>query len=120
MSHRSSMIFVHGLELSMRIGIYPEEKLAPQRVLLDIEGECLLPEKLEEDIAKTVSYETFIDTSRKIANERHFALIETFCEDLSAALLMDGRLTSVTIRARKPDVFKGNPESVGVKITRTA
>lgn len=102
----------------MSIGIYDEEKTAPQRVTLDIEGEYALPSSMEDDIARTVSYKLFIEQARSIAQARHYELVETFCEALAAALLADGRLASVTVTAEKPDIFKGNPQAVGVRITR--
>lgn len=103
----------------MSIGIYPAEKTAPQRVLLDIEADCTLPASLDDDISQTVSYENFVSTARKLAGVRHYELVETFCEELAAALLSDTRILSLTLTAEKPDIFKGNPKSVGATITRS-
>lgn len=120
MTTRPATIFIRRLELMMSIGIYPEEKTAPQRVILDVEAICALPAALQDDIAQTVSYEDFIETARRIAASRHFQLVESFCEELAAALLTDKRLSSLTIAAEKPDIFKGNPKAVGVRMTRPA
>lgn len=101
----------------MRIGIYPHEKVAPQRVILDIEAECALPEIMAEDINQTVSYETFVTMAREIAERRHYDLIEIFCHDVMEALWEDARILRLMLQVEKPDVFKGNPESAGVRLS---
>ncbi|MCD8494012.1 MAG: dihydroneopterin aldolase [Alphaproteobacteria bacterium] len=112
-------IFAEGIEVSMSIGLYPEEKAALQRVSVDISAECLLESDMSHDrISGTVSYETFLEIVRNKTGSGHYNLVERFCEEIASAALLDTRILSVTVRCAKPDVFKGNPKNVGVEIVR--
>lgn len=108
------------LEIVMSVGIYPEEKKARQRVILSIEGVCALDKDLSDTIEQTVSYEDFVRISQEIAAKKHYNLLEVFCEDLASILLKDERLLSIKIHCEKPDIFKGNPTSVGIEIIRSS
>ncbi|HRQ60159.1 MAG TPA: dihydroneopterin aldolase [Alphaproteobacteria bacterium] len=112
-------IFVRQLEIVMSVGIYPHEKTAAQRVVLDIEVECDAPNVRDEDIDSTVSYEVLVNEARALAANKHYNLLETYVQELSEILLKDGRVKNVGITCEKPDYFKGNPKSVGVRISRT-
>lgn len=113
-------IFAEGLEVMMLIGIYPDEKAARQRVVVGIAAECLLEDDCisRDDIVGTVSYEGFIAAVRDKAESGHYNLVERFCEEVASTILTDARVQSVRVRCTKPDIFKGNPECVGVEITR--
>lgn len=115
---QTTTVFIRDLEIVMSVGIYPEEKLTQQRVILSIEGTCAIDVR-SDDIEQTVSYEDFVRIARDIAVIKHYNLLEVFCEDLASSLLKDKRLLSVNIRCKKPDIFKGNPKSAGIEITRS-
>lgn len=111
-------IFVKDFEILMSIGVYPEERSAKQRVLLNIEAQCQSGDIQSDDVSETVSYEDFVKTAQALAQERHYNLLELYAESLAEALLADTRIQFIKIRAEKPDIFKGNPRSVGVEIIR--
>lgn len=112
-------IFVRQLEIVMSVGIYAEEKQATQRVILDIEAECDVPDVQDDAIGTTVSYEDFVNEARTLAGEKHYSLLETYVQELADRLLNDARINTIHITCEKPDFFKGNPKSVGVRISRT-
>lgn len=110
------VIFVRDFTLLARIGIYPQEKLAPQRLCVSVEmrRDGAAP-VLGDDIAQTVSYEGIVEEIRRLA-QRHHNLVETFAENLVSFALSDSRVDHVCVRVEKPDIF---PEGVaGVLISR--
>ncbi len=110
------VIFVRDFTLLARIGIYPQEKLAPQRLCISVEmrREGASP-VLGDDIAQTVSYEGIVEEIRRLA-QTHHNLVETFAENLASFSLSDPRVDHVRVRVEKPDIF---PEGVaGVLISR--
>lgn len=109
-------IFVRDFTLPARIGIYPEEKAAPQRLCVSVEMQlCSAQPVREDDVAQTVSYEGIVGEIRRLA-QIHHNLVESFAENLAAFALSDARVEGVRVRIEKPDIF---PEGVaGVSIFR--
>ena len=112
-------VFVRDLEIDARLGIYPEEKANPQRIIVNIdlsvkEG----PDRLSDDIKNVVSYEIVVKKVERIVAQGHVNLVETLAELIAAACLNDARVMAARVRIEKPDVIK-NARSVGVEIERT-
>ncbi|MFL5258431.1 MAG: dihydroneopterin aldolase [Hyphomicrobiales bacterium] len=112
-------VFVRDLELNALLGIYPEERTTPQRILVNVdlsvkEGD----DPLSEDIASVVSYEVVVREVERIVAQGHVNLVETLAELIARECLKDARVETVRIRIEKPDVIR-NARSVGVEIERT-
>jgi 7,8-dihydroneopterin aldolase/epimerase/oxygenase len=112
-------VFVRDLELKALLGIYPEEKTTPQRIIINIdlsvsEGD----DPLSEDIAMVVSYEVVVKQVERIVAKGHVNLVETLAELIARECLKDARVEAVRVRIEKPDVIR-NVRSVGVEIERT-
>lgn len=103
----------------MSVGVYAAEKTARQRVWIDIEAICALPDPIRDEIQQTVSYENFVEVALEMAFRKHYHLLESFAAELADRLMGDTRVQTVTITCRKPDIFNGNPESVGVRLNRS-
>lgn len=111
-------VFMHDHEIVMSVGIYPEEHITKQRVLVNIEAQCTAERIAADQIEGTVSYELFVQAVERIAARKHYNLLELFVEDIADAILENKKILKIKVKAEKPDVFKGNPKSVGVEITR--
>ena len=111
-------VFVRDLEIEALLGIYPEEKTKPQRIVVNIdlsvqEGD----HPTSDDIKNVVSYEIVVKKVERIIAEGHVNLIETLAELIAIACLKDARVMAARVRIEKPDVIK-NAKSVGIEIER--
>ncbi|WP_413207393.1 dihydroneopterin aldolase [Rhodospirillum sp. A1_3_36] len=111
-------LFVNGLELMAHIGVYPQEREAPQRVRVSI-NLCVQEDggDLGDDLGKVVSYETLVTGTQRIVAEGHVNLVETLAERIAALALSDPRVVEARVRVEKPDIFP-EADSVGVEILR--
>ena len=111
-------VFVKDLEIDALLGIYPEEKARPQRIIVNIdlsvkEGN----DPTSDDIKNVVSYEIVVKKVERIVAQGHVNLVETLAELIAGACLKDARVMAARVRIEKPDVIK-NARSVGVEIER--
>lgn len=110
-------ILLEGLEVTMGLGIHPEERVAPQRVLVSVRMTCTYAGPPEDSIHAVVDYDFLRTGIRKLSESRHFELQETFCEAVAALALRDARVTEVQVRSMKQDVY---PDArIGCEIVRT-
>jgi dihydroneopterin aldolase len=117
-SARLRHVFVKDLKIDALLGIYPEEKTKPQRIVVNIdlsvkEGD----DPLSDDIKNVVSYEIVVKKVEEIVTAGHVGLAETLAELIAAACLRDKRVMAARVRIEKPDVIP-NARSVGVEIER--
>ena len=111
-------VFVKDLEIDALLGIYPEEKARPQRIIVNIdlsvkEGN----DPTSDDIKNVVSDEIVVKKVERIVAQGHVNLVETLAELIAGACLKDARVMAARVRIEKPDVIK-NARSVGVEIER--
>jgi 7,8-dihydroneopterin aldolase/epimerase/oxygenase len=111
-------VFVRDLEIEALLGIYPEEKARPQRIIVNIdlsvkEG----ADPASDDIRNVVSYEIVVQKVERIVAQGHVNLVETLAERIATACLSDKRVMAARVRIEKPDVIT-NARSVGVEIER--
>ena len=111
-------VFVKDLKIEALLGIYPEEKTKPQKIVVNIdlsvkEGD----DPLSDDIRNVVSYEIVVKKVEEIVAAGHVGLAETLAELIAAACLRDKRVMAARVRIEKPDVI-ANARSVGVEIER--
>jgi dihydroneopterin aldolase len=111
-------IFIRELVLSCSIGVYDYEKLAPQRVRINVDVTAREPgAALADDIGKVVSYDDVVKGIKSIAGEGHINLVETLAERVADLCLSDPRVVVVRVRVEKPDVIV-EAAGVGVEIER--
>ena len=95
-------IVVHALELSAHIGVPDEERLAPQRLTLNL---TLEPERnfrnLNDDIAQTVDYYAVSKAVQALARERPRRLIETLAEEIASFVLKQFAVRVIELELRK-------------------
>ena len=105
-----------GLEVTMRLGIHPDEVARPQRVRLTVTLYVDYGGAPPGDaIAAAVDYDFVREGVRRLA-ERHFALQEALCEAVATLCFADERVRGVRVRSVKPDIYPD--AAVGCEIVR--
>lgn len=133
-------VFLRDMVLPARIGVYPHERIEPQRVRINIElavrdDPAPLPEHpqsglppaahpqpehqmtVAEELAGVVDYEAIARDVRAIVGRQHVRLVETLAEILASSCLADPRVRVARVRVEKLDVFP-DAASAGVEIER--
>src|SRR3954469_20428324 len=102
---RMMRVFVRDLVLSARIGVYQHEKLATQRVRINLELVCTEHAAIKDDLDNVVNYADLVEQVRAIVDEGHINLVETLADRVAQACLVDRRVQSAKVRIEKLDVF---------------
>ena len=111
-------IQVRDLLLKCSIGIHEYERIATQRVRINVDMSVFeRAGPLGDDIANVVSYEDVINGIKRLMESGHINLVETLAEEISSLCLVDPRVDSVRVRVEKLDVY-AEAASVGVEIER--
>jgi len=110
------VIHLEALEVSMGLGIHPEERAAPQRVRIDVAMTCRYPAVPEDRIDAVVDYDFLREGIHALVRSRHFELQEVLCEEVAALAMRDPRVVQVRVRSAKQDIY---PDArVGCEIIR--
>jgi dihydroneopterin aldolase len=111
-------VFVKDLKVDALIGIYPEEKTTPQKIIVNIDLSVKEGDNpLSDDIKNVVSYEIVVKKVEEIVAAGHVGLAETLAERIAAACLRDKRVMAARVRIEKPNIIP-NARSVGIEIER--
>ncbi len=111
-------LFVHDLMLTCRVGVYPHERAAAQRVRLNLDlGVVESGPMVADQLAAVVDYEALVLRVRAALAERHVNLVETLAEQVATLCLEDPRVRSARVRVEKLDAI-ADAASVGVEIER--
>ena len=111
-------VFVRDLECQALIGIYEQEKVKPQRIIINIDLSVRESDgPMSDEISHVVSYEIIAKKVESILDEGHINLVETLCEKIAQSCLKDKRVLAARVRVEKPDIIP-NARSVGVEIER--
>jgi dihydroneopterin aldolase len=117
-SRRLYRILVRDLVVKCSIGIHAHERLATQRVRINVDMSVLEQAgPLNDDIANVVSYEDVIDGIKRLLAQGHINLVETVAETIAGLCLDDERVVSARVRVEKLDVY-AEVASVGIEIER--
>ena len=110
-------LFVRDLVLSARIGVHQHERIADQRVRINLELEVKAPPVINDDLENVVCYGEIMTGIRHVVGAGHVNLAETLAERIAAMCLIDRRVLSAKVRIEKLDVF-AEAASVGIEIER--
>lgn len=97
---------LEGLDVMVRIGIYDAERLAPQRVIIDVElvlDTDTAPQS--DDVSETLNYDLIRNTVMDIVGRQHFDLQETLAGALFDNLAKLPDVTGLRVRTAKPDAY---------------
>jgi dihydroneopterin aldolase len=115
-------IEISGLSLFTHVGVTPAEQEVGQRLLLDIridvgESDATLTDQLED----TVDYAQVCDMANLVAQQRSYKTLERLCAAIADRLLASYDVSSVWIKAAKPEPPIALPVSeVSVEVWREA
>ncbi len=110
-------IFVEGLQLEARVGIYAREKAAPQIVEINLTFGMPAAAAERDHIADTIDYAKVVARIRELLLAQHFNLLETLGEFLVKMMLEEFGALWARISIAKPGVLDG-VRRVGVCIER--
>ena len=116
-NQRTLKVFVRDLVLPCRIGVYSHEKLAEQRVRINLELTCTEHPAINDEHLNVVCYDQIITGIKHMIGIEHINLVETLAERIAALCLKDHRVQQAKVRVEKLDVF-AEAEAVGVEIER--
>jgi len=112
-----SRILVRDLMLNARIGLHQHERIARQRIRVNLDLAVVDSGPVDDDYDKVVCYGELVTGVRHVVGAGHVNLVETLAERIAAMCLADPRVLSARVRVEKLDVFP-EAESVGVEIER--
>jgi len=118
----SDRVYLRGIELHGRHGLYPEEASLGQRFVVDIDWWLdAHPAAAQDDYGETVGYQEVFETVTKINTEHRFHIIEAFAEAIANAVLARfPRIEKVRVELHKPNApIAGVFRDVGVEIIRS-
>ncbi len=112
-----SRVFVRDLMMTAKIGLHQHERLAGQRIRINLDLTVADNGPIDDDYDNVVCYGGLVTGVRHVVGAGHVNLAETLAERIAEMCLADRRVLSARVRVEKLDVF---PEaaSVGVEIER--
>ena len=120
-SARLRRVFVRDLTVQARLGVYPREEAAPQRVVIGIEllvADDAAPAGIGPDrLERVVDYAAVAERAKAVATSGHTRLAETLAERIAMACLEDTRVESARVTVEKPDILP-HVGAVGVSVER--
>lgn len=114
----SDKIFLHGLTIPCKIGIYDWERKIKQKIVIDLEiSTDIRRAALKDDIRFAVDYKKIAKHMISFVGESEFYLVETLAERLAQSILKNFRVTQILLRVSKPGAIRGS-KNVGIEIVR--
>jgi len=110
-------LFIRDLVLPVRIGVHQHERIANQRVRINLELEVTVPPVIDDDLENVVCYGEIMTGIRHVVGAGHVNLAETLAERIATMCLADRRVLAVKVRIEKLDVF-AEAASVGIELER--
>ena len=111
-------IFIRDLALRCIIGVYRDERIEKQDVIINIVLECDHSAAAKSDrLDDAVDYKTIKKRVIEMVEISNFQLIETLADRIAQICLDDARIQSVTVTVDKPNALRF-ARSVAVEITR--
>ncbi len=111
-------IFITGLSVDTIIGIYDQERVIRQPVILDLEMSADISRAAQsENVDQALNYKTVADFLTKFIENSEFQLIETMAERVTDIVRNEFKVRWVKLTLHKPNALPGNTD-VGVIIER--
>jgi dihydroneopterin aldolase len=112
-------LFLRGHEVLMHIGAHDFEKLAPQRVVFNVDLWVPLTASTprQDDLTEVVDYDFVRRIIATLSHQSPIQLQETLCDAVLTALLSHPHVVAARVSTEKPDVYP-DCEAVGVEVFR--
>ena len=116
-------VLIRDLVIAARIGVWKREKLADQRVRVNVELHAARADLLVGPDGQTgrrdriIRYDTVVAGIRRLVAEGHVDLCEQLAERIAALCLENRRVRLARVRVEKLDVYP-DAMSVGAEVER--
>jgi len=113
-------IYIRDLALRCIIGIYPQERIARQDVVVNIvlETEAHRQAAQSDQIEDAVDYKSITKDVIELVENSTYQLIETLAERIADVCLADARVLTATVCVDKPGALRF-ARSVAVEVRRS-
>ena len=116
--NKSRLVFIRDLEIDAIVGVFPHEKNAAQRIVINAELRVSDDiSEIDDKLENVVCYASVIDLIKSICAVGHVNLLETLAEKIAAKALVNRRILAIRIAIEKPDIFD-DCGAVGIVIER--
>lgn len=111
-------IFLQGLAVRCKIGIFEWERKVRQKIVIDLEMPADVRKASRKDqIQDALDYKAIAKHIITFVSQSEYFLIETLAEKLAARLLEKFELPEILLRVSKPGAIRGS-QNVGIEIKR--
>ena len=112
-------IFLKNYTLPVNIGVHDFEKVAAQRIVINVELYVSLAKTTPkgDDLGEVLDYDFIRETLKAILSRGHIQLQETLCDAFITALMSNPLVIAARVSSEKPDVYP-DCEAVGIEIFR--
>lgn len=102
-------IFIQGLAVEARVGVYKREhgKRQPLSFDLEVAFADVARAAVSEELADTLNYEQLASIAREVVERRHYPLVETLARTIGQELLRLPGVVSARVRLRKIGCLPG-------------
>ena len=112
------VVFIKGLAVDAIVGICDWERIARQRILIDIEMSANVSKAAaSKNINDALNYKSVSDRVAEHVVESRFLLLESMAESLATLIMSEFGVTQLSISCMKTDAMP-LAAGVGVKISR--
>jgi len=111
-------VFLTGLRANTIVGIYPEERVTKQPVVIDLElATDILPAAQSGDIADALDYHALSLAVVEFVEKSRYGLIEAMAEDVAALIRSQFAVPWLRLTLHKPEALD-HSDDVGLIIER--
>ena len=99
-------IHIENLTCSASVGVYENEKLNKQKIIINLE--ILLMNKMKthtDNLNDVADYGKFRRIVLDVVNSQHFNLIETLADNVIKKIEIFDKVENVKLKITKPDIF---------------
>ena len=110
-------LFLRNYEVLIHIGVHGFEKVAAQRVVINVDLYISLAQSTphNDELHEVVDYDFIRRSIGERVSRGHIQLQETLCDDLLASMLAHPKVRGAQVSTEKPDVYP-DCESVGCEV----
>ena len=109
-------VIIKDLTLKILVGIHNFEKKKKQRVKFNIE--ITTDPNLRAELKSIVNYEKVIEDVKKVAEKKHFELLESLSESIFDEIFKNKKVKKIKLKIEKLDIIK-TTKSVGIEVVKT-
>ena len=116
-------LFLREHRVMARIGVYDNERQAPQALVINVDLWLQQPDRaLEDDLVNVLDYDFVRAGIAKLVAERHWNLQESLCHAILDFCMAPAQVLAARVSTEKPDIYADSAavgyEAVRVKVAR--